>query len=530
VRSQTRPGVSEELTERVRSILESKGLTLYQASKQSATLFGQSSPYYLPHNFYYDLRSETFSPSLFQLFALSTISKYRFMDWLRVFGFDLEAIATRQIQFSSRRTVLLDSSLDDPNALIPGFRNLHTGSSPAGMFPLSKVLDQRGARRLGSFGKASEKEFLYAKIGEQDDLAFPELLPGSVVRVSPGATEDLLREVRGERSRRIFLVEHAKGLFCCRLQAIGTSYISPIASDLPYAQIEFRVPQEARLVGVVDLEIRNLLTPQEPRIARYLSQHWNPPVLPPSPRHFGDLLRNARLRLGLSLRSASAVSRELAKSMDDERYFIAPGSLSDYEARAKAPRHFHKIISFCTIYSLRLKVMLKLLGVSLEEAGGDPMPDHFLGREVPEDRAALQLTEELAGTGFLRELVTTIEEIPFFLRWSLKSISGLTRPSLRDVFWIGGVSDPSHPYLSGGLLAAVNRQIKKPNHCEAKSLWLQPLYVVLKRDGTYLCGCCSRENHYLVVHSYPGGVHKRDQFCNGDAEIIGKITAVVRRV
>ena len=50
-------------------------------------LYGRSSPYFVPHNLYYDLTNETFSPSLHQLFALSRVSGYRLNDWLRVFGF-----------------------------------------------------------------------------------------------------------------------------------------------------------------------------------------------------------------------------------------------------------------------------------------------------------------------------------------------------------------------------------------------------------------------------------------------------------
>ena len=120
--------------------------------------------------------------------------------------------------------------------------------------------------------------------------------------------------------------------------------------------------------------------------------------------------------------------------------------------------------------------------------------------------------------------------MPFFLRESLKGLSGLTRPSLKDFFWIGRTGSTFHPYLAGGLLAIVNRQKKKLNDCGSKPLWQQPLYVILKRDGTYVCGCCNRENNSLVVHSYPGGVHRREQFRNRDAEVVGKIVAVARRL
>jgi hypothetical protein len=33
-----------------------------------------------------------------------------------------------------------------------------------------------------------------------------------------------------------------------------------------------------------------------------------------------------------------------------------------------------------------------------------------------------------------------------------------------------------------------------------------------------------------VVHSYPGGVHRREQFRNRDAEVIGQMVIVVRRL
>jgi hypothetical protein len=165
VPSQTKRRSNGELAERVKSILASKKLTLYQASQRSAALFGRSSPHYLPHNLYYDLRHGSFSPSLFQLFAFSRISDYRLTDWLQVFGFDIEAIPRLQIQLPSKRTALLESSLDDPNAFIPWLRNLRASTPPDAVVPLSQVLDWTKPRRLGSLGEPKDKSFLYAKIG-----------------------------------------------------------------------------------------------------------------------------------------------------------------------------------------------------------------------------------------------------------------------------------------------------------------------------------------------------------------------------
>ena len=528
--SQSEPGSNTQLAERVKSILTSKKLTLYQASQRSAALFGRSSPHYLPHNLYYDLRHGSFSPSLFQLFAFSQISNYRLADWLWVFGFDVEVIPRLQIQLPSRRTILLDSSLDDPNAFIPWLGALGGSAPPAAVAPLSQVLEWTKPRRLGSLAELKNKGCLYAKIGYEDALAFPTLLAGSIIRVSSGITDDLLKQINSEESRNLFLLEHGKGLCCCHIRAVGSGRIAATSGQLPYAQVEFKVPEEARLVGVVDLEIRSLLRPQQPDVAKELAKRWKPEALSPEPSQLGSLLRRARLRMGLSFRAASAISREIADLLGDERYFIASGSLSDYETLNIPPRHFHKIVTFCAAYSLRANAIFETLGLSLQEAGHEPMPDMLMGRPSLAAIKAAGEMDELEQTGFIGELVAELGEIPFFLRGSLKSLSGLKRPTLRDFFWIGGKRNTFHPYLAGGVLAVVNRQKKKPNDCGSKPLWQQPLYVILKRDGTYLCGCCSRENSSLVVHSYPGGVHRRDQFRNRDAEVIGKIVTVVRRL
>ena len=116
VRKKIVPANAPNVVERVRSILASVGLTLSQASQRAANVFGHSSPFFFPHTLYYQLRRESFSPSLHQVFALSAISGYRFSDWLRVFGFNLEDLATLQISLPSKRTILLDSSWTDSQA------------------------------------------------------------------------------------------------------------------------------------------------------------------------------------------------------------------------------------------------------------------------------------------------------------------------------------------------------------------------------------------------------------------------------
>jgi len=522
-------GSNRELAERVKSILATKRLTLHQVSQTSATLFGRGSPYYLPHNFYYDLSHGHFSPSLFQLVAFSRISNYHLRDWLRVFGFDIEAIPRLQIQFRSKRTALLESSVDDPNSHFRWFRSPHTGALPTDIVPLVHLLEWTEPRRLASLSGLDDGRLLYAQIGSEDAIAFPELLPGSIVRVNPELTGEALKQTKTERSAHLFLVQHDRGLHCCHVRVSGRGRIGTISNQLPYARMEFRVPDEARVLGVVDLEIRNLVAPRQPAVAKSLAKRWNPDLLSANPSQLGPLLRRARIETGLSFRAAAAKSRELANALGDERYFTASGSLSDYETFNTPPRHFHKVITFCVIYSLSLHQIFEVLDLNLDGAGHEPIPELLTGGSASGtvDSAEAEGNEE---TGFISALTGELGGAPFFLRSSLGVLCGLSRLSLKDFFWIDGSANTVHPYLKGAVLAAVNRQKKKPNDCATKPLWQQPLYIILKRDGTYLWGCCSQENDTLVIHTYRGGIHKREELRSRDAEVIGKVVSVARRL
>jgi hypothetical protein len=483
----------------------------------------------LPHNFYYSLRQGSFSPSIFQLFAFSRISGYRLVNWLRVFGFDVEAIPRLQVQLSSKRTSLLASSLEDPDTLVPCFRSLAAKAPYEDLVPLSQVLEWGRPRTRASLSRIPDKGFLYAKIGFQDAWSFPDLLPGSIVRIRRLSEDEVLEQPEREQSRGLILLEHAKGLCCCHIRVVGARRIAMVATQTPYAQVELRVPEEVQILGAVDLEIRTLLRPERPVVPKQFARRWVPAALSDVPSQLGPLLRRARQRKGLSFREASAISHEIADVLDDARYFTAPGSLSDYEAVSFPPRHIHKLFTFCVVYSLDLRTVLQTLDLDPARVGQQPIPQVLTERPLSEASATISEADETEQAGFLDKLVADFAEIPFFLRGALPALSGLRNPSLKDCFWIGG-AHASHPYLAGALLALVNRQRKKTNDCGSQPMWQQPLYIVLKRDGTYLCGCCSREDNSLVVHTYPGGVHRRDQLRNRDAEVIGKIVAVVRKL
>jgi len=80
-------------------------------------------------------------------------------------------------------------------------------------------------------------------------------------------------------------------------------------------------------------------------------------------------------------------------------------------------------------------------------------------------------------------------------------------------------------------LFMVNRQKKRPSYSRKKSSWEQPVYLLLKRDGTYLCACCSLEDDVLIVHAQADNPLKQPALRNNhDAEVVGQIVEVCRRL
>src|SRR5882762_698174 len=284
----------------VRQILSTRGLTLYRVCQQSAEIFGRSSRFYVPHNLYYDFCNPPLIPTIHQIIALSHITNYRLYDWLAVFRFDLDQISRLRLLIPRQRTTLLDSSVYDLYAWIPWFAERLKGGQVPPIAPLGQFLGAAAPRRARELLTLNKRKFLYAKVGEEDVHAFPHLAPGSIVRVDERRSEELVADAKHNAEGRFFLVEHGLGFTC--------------------AQLVLRLGREARILGVVDAEIRPITHHQTVRMphrsaALLKRQHLFAPNVQTSLK---DLLRLSRLRVGLSFREASGMSRWVASTLSDE--------------------------------------------------------------------------------------------------------------------------------------------------------------------------------------------------------------------
>jgi transcriptional regulator with XRE-family HTH domain len=517
---------AETISGRVQRILAQRGLTLAEVSRASKLRFPASRLHHIPHNFYDALRSGSFSPSLHQVFTLSALSGYQLFDWLTVFGFSLDDTARFQASFPGDRTVELDSRVYDRGARVQWFEEREPVALGSRLTPLSQWLTGITFRKLDSLPGTVRSSFRFFKIGSRDACAFPELLPESIVRVDPRIRHEQF--LSDKPSQRLFAIEHSRGIVCCRLRQAGRGRIALCPEHLPFAQVEFELETHARILGVVDVEIRFLANAAPPKVLASLGRFWTPSPLKPhgSFTGVGEYIRAARLRSGLSFREASDRTRTIATALQHPSYFCAASTLSDYETAKLPPRHIHKLISICAAYCISVTDVFEAAGLPFESPGSLAMPDELLGRSPHPP-----IQTKVRPSSFLVEVERQLEEVPYFLRVALPSLFGSPNLSVRDVFWGGTTQHFTRRYLTGTTFLVVNRKSKVPKSSLSSPMWAQPLYILQKRDGSFLCAACSLQNGMLVLRPCVAASRNLIYLRNHvDAETLGKVVGIVRRL
>lgn len=522
--------------QKVREVLSARGLSLYRISQQSAEIFGRFSEFYVADSLYSLLTRTRQTPTIYEMLALSQITGYKLFDWLRVFGIELDSIHRLRLMIAGRRTTILDSRIYDTQAWIPWFAEAQGSGPVPAIAPLNRLLYQGAPRRAKDLQTQAQNKFFYAVIGEQDVYALPHFVPGSLVRARARPRESL-SSYRPAHGTSFFLVEYGSAWTCSRLAVIDKDRVLLQCPQWPCMERELRIGRDGEILGIVDGEIR----PLKP-FGRG-NRHTQSGYLPHAPlatsfrreRFLGDLVRHARLVAGLSFREASALSRQIAKTLSDDTYFCAASTLSDYEAISTPPRQVQKIITLCALYGMEFEQLLRAYKLPIDQAGHEPIPDELLARKRPQEprkTGVVLATESGKGAGgFLHELLGEGEEIPLFLRSSLSEIAGINNFSLANVFWVGGDKAPRHPLLVNAKLLAVDHKSRKvPAHASVNACG-QLLHLIFAREDGYLCGRCTVDGDDLLLDGYPrGGVAARS-FKNGvDAEVLGRVTAILRRL
>ncbi len=362
----------------IKNILSRSGYTVTQLSSSTGRCYGCRSPYFIPPTFLYKLTTGV-TPHICQIVALSESTGYRFVDWMKMCGFDLQHIPRLQMRLHSERTVLV-TPMEFEAA------SFHSQSSAFREAAFSSSISSR----LDGAWQSNRRRYLFAKIGRRDALVYPGLTPGVIVRVD----RDYGGRIRGADhafiNNLLWLVELPGGLTCCHVKWIGDSQIVLLPSRPPWGSLPLRLPTEARILGLVDTRSRALRqADSQPRVSPIKFEQLSSPCGPEKMK-VSDLLRASRRRTGLTFRAAHQLTGAVAKILASRDYAIGLGLLSDYEAMAKLPRHIAKIISLCVTYCIDMRDFMEAAGVKIDDSAKIPLPTldqpplpDFLGSAEP---------------------------------------------------------------------------------------------------------------------------------------------------
>jgi len=339
-------GDARDCALRVKQVLRQAGLTMAQVSALTSMRYGKKTPYFVPPTFLYKQRSGI-APHICQIVALSQVTGFRFADWMKVCGFDLKLILALQLQIHTERTAIV---------------------TPGHSFPACDSYPVPWSSRL----QESSRRFLYAKIGSRDAVVYPTLVPGSIVRADRCYSPHVLDGVSADD--RLWLVEHPGGLACCYVRRVDSEHVVLLPNRPPLSAWPLRLSREARILGLVDLQLRPREAVQfEPMCGPTGSESFS--MAPHGDRRisFSKLLRVSRSRIGLTLRAAHKMTLRVAQLRRDRDYRIALGLLSDYEAMDRLPRHVAKIMTLCVVYGIDPWELMEAGGVHIDDSDKAPL-------------------------------------------------------------------------------------------------------------------------------------------------------------
>jgi hypothetical protein len=304
---------------------------------------------------------------------LSESTGYRFVDWMRIFGFDLFQIPRLQMQLHPERTVLVTPIEFETGFVRP---QSHASTIPETVCTSSTSMHSRSMhlRPGGDFCSAGGR-YCFAKIGSRDAWISPKLLPGSIVRVDRRYRQPWNGADGSALQNLLWLIEKPGGLTCCHLRWINDHEVVLLPSRPPLGTLPLSVPIEARVLGLVEWE-RGFVKPDtgESGVGRTEFQQPLSPSFDTAATRFPGLLRAARRRTGLTFRAAQQLTGAIAQSLASRDYAIGLGLLSDYEAMDRLPRHVAKIISLCIAYCLDIRQLLEGAGVYVDDTAKLPLP------------------------------------------------------------------------------------------------------------------------------------------------------------
>ena len=246
----------------------------------------------------------------------------------------------------------------------------------------------------------------------------------------------------------------------------------------------------------------------------------------------GKRLRAVRERLRLSTREVEQLSGEIALKRNTPDYYISHTWLGEVEA-GNFKVNIYKLQSLSLIYKRGMDELLSFFGVDVREAGTEKLvglPHTYLMTPTIEGArnthvVPLELRQkvDLGSTNLVSRMFESWGEIPLALLQQMD-----WRNSLYG--YIGIKDCTLYPHLRPGSFVQIDSHQRKVQPDGWRDEYERPIYFVELRDH-YVCSWCEVDGSHLVLlpspHSGKQASHVRYP---GDADILGRVTAVTMRI
>lgn len=252
----------------------------------------------------------------------------------------------------------------------------------------------------------------------------------------------------------------------------------------------------------------------------------------PSPEA-GQQLRAARLRAHLSTRDVERLSHEIAAEVNNRDCCISHAWITQVENGEFRPG-IYKLYTLARIYKLKPEEVLAYFGLSLRDVDGGYMSlnfprTHLVGRMREEPAQTLLAPLGLRGA-FRLEQTNLFSRM--FDKWGEIPVGLLQQIDLRNsVFGYIGMEDRTmYPWVRPGSLVQIDSRQKAIKMGAWQHELERPIYFVELRDS-YVCSWCDLQgNQLFLIPSSQSGQQVRNVRYPMDAEIVGRVTAIIMRM
>ncbi len=250
----------------------------------------------------------------------------------------------------------------------------------------------------------------------------------------------------------------------------------------------------------------------------------------PSP-DAGKRLRAARLRARLSTRQVERLSHEIAQKENNRDCCISHGWLTQVENGVFCPGNIYKLYTLARIYKLKANEVLSFFGLGLHDVDGGYMslnlPRTHLVGPVHEEPGQTVLAPLGLRSAFRLEQTNLFSRM--FDKWGEIPVGLLREIDLRNsvLGYIGLEDRKMYPWVRPGSLVQIDSRQKAIKaggwHHESE----RPIYFVELRDSCSCSWCDLDGNQLLLIPSSQSGQQIRRVRYPMDAEIVGRVTAIV---